>query len=88
MTYTQMLKLQKMREWAGLIGWLLMIINLCIGFIALIISFITNTSITTQPKCLVIIMIIAMIIGILAALDGIITRKISRYSKQKFKNSL
>lgn len=83
-----MLKLQKMREWAGLIGWLLMIINLCIGSIAIIISFITNTSLASQPKCLIVIMFIAMIIGIMAAMDGIIARKISRYSKDKIKNSL
>lgn len=83
-----MLKLQKIREWAGLIGWLLMIINLCIGFIALIISFITNTSLMSQPKCLLVVFTIAMLIGIMAALDGILARKISRYSKKKIQNSL
>lgn len=72
----------------GLIGWLLMIINLCIGCIVLIISLITNTSILSQPKCMVVVFSIAMLIGLMAAFDGVLARVISRASKKKFANSL
>ena len=72
----------------GLIDWLLMIINLCIGCIVLIISLITNTSILSQPKCMVVVFSIAMLIGLMAAFDGVLARVISRASKKKFANSL
>jgi len=87
MRYKQLLRLQKIREWLGLIGWLLMIINLCIGCIALIISLITNTSLLSQPKCMVVVFAIAMLIGIMAASDGVLARIISRASKKRFADS-
>ena len=82
MTYKQMLKLQKVRDYAGLIGWCLMLLNLFIGTLSLISSLINGISVTSQHNTMGVIFFIAMVIGIMAAIDGIIARRISKFSKE------
>jgi hypothetical protein len=62
----------------SLIGWILMVINLCIGITTLIASFLSGQSVISQPRSLVAVLVIAIIIGILAVADMIIYKTIRK----------
>ena len=88
MTHKQMLKLQKIREYSGLIGWCLMVINLFIGLVALVISLMSKEPVVYQHKTMVFIYAIAMIIGLMAVIDMYSARKIAYYTNKVFRSEL
>lgn len=76
MTQNKYIKLKKTREMMSITGYLLMVLNLCIGIAAIVVSLITNKSIAEHETTILAVFFISMIIGMLAVADTIIYLKI------------
>jgi len=76
MTKSTYNRLREVRGIMSAIGWLLMIINLFIGLVAIIFSIIRNTSIISFQPTMLVIFSLSMLIGLLAFVDMIIYRRI------------
>ena len=72
------MQLSELRGIMSLIGWLLMIINMMIGLIALIVSIICSQSMLSQPRVFYVMLTISIVIGLMASIDMTIAKRLKR----------